>query len=216
MKQHISANKFKLTSSSVRACVSKLSLPITKSPKSWAFMITMIFTEMFEDKSFIYSPNCHEVNNYQFSSSFGHFWLEMCVIFYHYNIPGSFRHFVGKKKVLWPRGTGSKRISIGLKPLVNFIADHRHVDKKMSSSSVVPVVLWGSTPPSHCISCIITTYDQKTVVTGSTDGQLGIWDLRFADDGEIKVSPRGPGVYTGRDLGAYVFPKKSQVVTFLN
>lgn len=60
---------------------------------------------------------------------------------------------------------------------------------KMSSSSVVPVVLWGSTPPSHCISCIITTYDQKTIVTGSTDGQLGIWDLRFALDGEIKVSP---------------------------
>lgn len=59
----------------------------------------------------------------------------------------------------------------------------------MSSSSVVPVVLWGSTPPSHCISCIITTYDQKTIVTGSTDGQLGIWDLRFALDGEIKVSP---------------------------
>ncbi|KAJ7393799.1 WD repeat-containing protein 7 [Desmophyllum pertusum] len=60
----------------------------------------------------------------------------------------------------------------------------------MSSSSVVPVVLWGSTPPSHCISCIITTYNQKTIVTGSTDGQLGIWDLRFADDGEIKIIPR--------------------------
>ena len=53
----------------------------------------------------------------------------------------------------------------------------------MSSSSVVPVVLWGSTPPSHCISCIITTYDQKTIVTGSSDGQLGVWDLRFAEDG---------------------------------
>lgn len=68
----------------------------------------------------------------------------------------------------------------------------RNVDKisKMSSSSVVPVVLWGSTPPSHCISCIITTYDQKTVVTGSTDGQLGIWDLRFREHGEIKVIPR--------------------------
>ena len=72
----------------------------------------------------------------------------------------------------------------------------------MSSSSVVPVVLWGSTPPSHCISCIITTYDQKTVVTGSTDGQLGIWDLRFADDGEIKVRLRGPGIYTSCNLGA--------------
>ncbi|XP_044173279.1 WD repeat-containing protein 7-like isoform X2 [Acropora millepora] len=60
----------------------------------------------------------------------------------------------------------------------------------MSSSSVIPVVLWGNRPPSHCISCIITTYDQKTIVTGSTDGQLGIWDVRFADNGEIKIIPR--------------------------
>ena len=82
----------------------------------------------------------------------------------------------------------------------------------MSSSSVVPVVLWGSTPPSHCISCIITTYDQKTVVTGSTDGQLGIWDLRFADDGEIKVSMMGLGFTLYRDRKANVFPKKCQVV----
>lgn len=88
--------------------------------------------------------------------------------------------------------------------------------QKMSSSSVVPVVLWGSTPPSHCISCIITTYDQKTVVTGSTDGQLGIWDLRFADDGEIKVRLRGPGIYTGCNLIKLMFSqKKCQVVTLL-
>ena len=79
----------------------------------------------------------------------------------------------------------------------------------MSSSSVVPVVLWGSTPPSHCISCIITTYDQKTVVTGSTDGQLGIWDLRFANDGEIKVSLREPGVHSGGDIRTNVFQKVS-------
>lgn len=100
---------------------------------------------------------------------------------------------LSKERVLWPRRTESKRITIRLKPLIIIIVDHGDVDKNMSSSSVVPVVLWGSTPPAHCISCIITTYDQKTVVTGSTDGQLGIWDLRFADDGEIKVSLRGLG-----------------------
>ena len=84
----------------------------------------------------------------------------------------------------------------------------------MSSSSVVPVVLWGSTPPSHCISCIITTYDQKTIVTGSTDGQLGIWDLRFAEDGEIKVRAysctsllRG-----GQDLIFYWFCAEIQLI----
>ncbi|XP_048581651.1 WD repeat-containing protein 7 [Nematostella vectensis] len=60
----------------------------------------------------------------------------------------------------------------------------------MSSSSVVPVVLWGNHPPSHCISCITTTYDQKTIVTGSSDGQLGIWDLRFHANGEVNVVPR--------------------------
>lgn len=76
-----------------------------------------------------------------------------------------------------------------------FIRWEAHVNKavetaeNMSSSSVIPVVLWGNRPPSHCISCIITTYDQKTIVTGSTDGQLGIWDVRFADNGEIKVRP---------------------------
>lgn len=80
--------------------------------------------------------------------------------------------------------------------------------EKMSSSSVVPVVLWGSTPPSHSISCIITTYDQKTVVTGSTDGQLGIWDLRFADDGEIKVSLKGLGL-TLAAIERLMFSQKS-------
>ena len=59
---------------------------------------------------------------------------------------------------------------------------------KMSSSSVVPLVLWGNTPPSHTISCVISTYDQKTIVSGSHDGQLIIWDLRFSEDGAIKVS----------------------------
>ena len=60
----------------------------------------------------------------------------------------------------------------------------------MSSSNVVPVVLWGNSPPSHTISCIITTYDQKTIITGSTDGQLGVWDLRFGEECEIKVGIR--------------------------
>ena len=94
-----------------------------------------------------------------------------------------------EKKLRWQRGTESECFRWSRLLLSKIIVGARNVDKisKMSSSSVVPVVLWGSTPPSHCISCIITTYDQKTVVTGSTDGQLGIWDLRFREHGEIKV-----------------------------
>ena len=138
----------------------------------------------------------------------------MCVIFYHYNIPRSCRHVVGRKSIVaagnWRQAHYHRGNTAG-----HLYCGTQRCRQKMSSSSVVPVVLWGSTPPSHCISCIITTYDQKTVVTGSTDGQLGIWDLRFADDGEIKVSLRGPGICTGRDLKANVFPKKCQVVTFL-
>lgn len=174
----------------------------------------MSFTEMFEEKSFLYSPNCHKINNYKFSSSFGHFWQEMWVIFNYYDIPCSCRHIVGRKSIVAARDWEQAHYH-RVKTADQLYCGPQRCWQKMSSSSVVPVVLWGSTPPSHCISCVITTYDQKTVVTGSTDGQLGIWDLRFADDGEIKVSLRGRGVYIGGDLGASFFPKKCQVVTFL-
>lgn len=73
-------------------------------------------------------------------------------------------------------------------PLICIALQAHGVTIKMSSSSVVPVVLWGKSPPTHCISCITTTYDQKAIVTGSTDGQLGVWDLRFSEEGEINVS----------------------------
>ena len=69
-----------------------------------------------------------------------------------------------------------------------FVFRRRAHVPKMSSSSIVPVVLWGTSPPTHCISCITTTYDQKAIVTGSTDGQLGVWDLRFTTEGHINVS----------------------------
>lgn len=40
---------------------------------------------------------------------------------------------------------------------------------------VVPVVLWGKTAPTHCISCIYLSTDQKTLVTGCYDGQICVW-----------------------------------------
>ncbi len=40
---------------------------------------------------------------------------------------------------------------------------------------VVPVVLWGKNPPTHCISCIYLSDDQKTLVSGCYDGQICLW-----------------------------------------
>ena len=46
-----------------------------------------------------------------------------------------------------------------------------------SSNLVVPVVLWGRKPPTHCIAAILMTPDQKNIITGCNDGQIGIWDV---------------------------------------
>ncbi|CAH1251800.1 WDR7 [Branchiostoma lanceolatum] len=46
-----------------------------------------------------------------------------------------------------------------------------------SNNLAVPIVLWGHVPPTHCISAILLTSDQRTVVTGCHDGQICLWDL---------------------------------------
>lgn len=43
------------------------------------------------------------------------------------------------------------------------------------TSLVVPVVLWGKHAPTHCISCIYLSKDQKTLATGCYDGQICLW-----------------------------------------
>lgn len=57
----------------------------------------------------------------------------------------------------------------------------------MSSGTnlVVPIVLWGKYPPTHCISCIFLSADQKTLVTGCYDGQICLWQV---DPNTLKVS----------------------------
>ena len=47
----------------------------------------------------------------------------------------------------------------------------------MSSGLVIPVVLWGSTAPTHCVSAVLVTTDQRTIITGCHDGQICLWDL---------------------------------------
>ncbi|KAK0082310.1 hypothetical protein PV325_010690 [Microctonus aethiopoides] len=52
---------------------------------------------------------------------------------------------------------------------------------------VVPIVLWGRIAPTHCISCIYLSRDQKTLVTGCYDGQICLWQV---DPETLKMTPR--------------------------
>ncbi|XP_017768503.1 PREDICTED: WD repeat-containing protein 7 isoform X2 [Nicrophorus vespilloides] len=45
------------------------------------------------------------------------------------------------------------------------------------TSLVVPVVLWGKHAPTHCISCIYLSRDQRTLATGCYDGQICLWQV---------------------------------------
>ncbi|XP_076337758.1 WD repeat-containing protein Rbcn-3B isoform X2 [Tachypleus tridentatus] len=56
----------------------------------------------------------------------------------------------------------------------------------ISSQLVVPVTLWGQQAPTHCISSIYFTKDQKTIVTGCNDGQICLWDV----GNNLKITPR--------------------------
>lgn len=47
----------------------------------------------------------------------------------------------------------------------------------LSNHLIVPITLWGSQSPTHCISVVFLTADQKTVVTGCNDGQICLWDV---------------------------------------
>ncbi|XP_045461740.1 WD repeat-containing protein 7 isoform X6 [Harmonia axyridis] len=55
------------------------------------------------------------------------------------------------------------------------------------TSLVVPVVLWGKHPPTHCISCIFLSNDQKTLATGCYDGQICLWQV---DPDTLQMTPR--------------------------
>ncbi|XP_073987557.1 WD repeat-containing protein Rbcn-3B isoform X4 [Rhodnius prolixus] len=59
----------------------------------------------------------------------------------------------------------------------------------MSSGTnlVVPVVLWGKNPPTHCVSCVYLSRDQCTLITGCYDGQICLWRV---DPGTLKMTPR--------------------------
>lgn len=52
---------------------------------------------------------------------------------------------------------------------------------------VVPVVLWGHNAPTHCVSSVFLSRDQKTLVTGCYDGQICVWQM---DPESLKMTPR--------------------------
>lgn len=54
----------------------------------------------------------------------------------------------------------------------------------LANQLIVPITLWGNEAPTHCISAIYISNDQKTLATGTNDGHVCIWDLE---------RPTGPG-----------------------
>ncbi|XP_046440938.1 WD repeat-containing protein 7-like isoform X2 [Daphnia pulex] len=52
---------------------------------------------------------------------------------------------------------------------------------------VIPLMLWGESSPSHCISAIQISHDHCTLVTGSHDGQLCVWVM---DPNTYKATPK--------------------------
>ena len=72
-------------------------------------------------------------------------------------------------------------------PLLIIFPFHFSPSTKMTSGSgggnsslVVPMVMWGPRAPTHCISAIYLMRDQKTLVTGASDGQVILWEVNTA------------------------------------
>ncbi|XP_009992730.1 PREDICTED: WD repeat-containing protein 72 [Chaetura pelagica] len=53
-------------------------------------------------------------------------------------------------------------------------------------ASVQAVAVWGKIAPSHSITAIMITDDQQTIVTGSQEGHICLWDL----SSELKISSK--------------------------
>uniref|UniRef100_A0A4W6D6F4 WD repeat domain 7 n=1 Tax=Lates calcarifer TaxID=8187 RepID=A0A4W6D6F4_LATCA len=51
---------------------------------------------------------------------------------------------------------------------------------------VLPIVLWGRTAPTHCISSLLVMDDFSTIITGCHDGQICLWDMTP----ELGICPR--------------------------
>lgn len=56
---------------------------------------------------------------------------------------------------------------------------------------VLPIVLWGRTAPTHCISSLLVMDDFSTIITGCHDGQICLWDMTP----ELEVSVCAPALF---------------------
>ena len=59
-----------------------------------------------------------------------------------------------------------------------------------NSSLLVPMVMWGPHAPTHCISTIYLMRDQKTLVTGASDGQVILWEVSSSGPADWSLTPR--------------------------
>ncbi|KJE93029.1 hypothetical protein CAOG_03891 [Capsaspora owczarzaki ATCC 30864] len=48
-----------------------------------------------------------------------------------------------------------------------------------SQQLVIPIALWNQSAPSHCVTSLLVTEDQTTLVTGAKSGQLCFWSLHL-------------------------------------
>lgn len=58
-----------------------------------------------------------------------------------------------------------------------FSLPSRHISIMSGNNLVLPIVLWGRTAPTHCISSLLVMDDFSTIITGCHDGQICLWDM---------------------------------------
>jgi hypothetical protein len=67
---------------------------------------------------------------------------------------------------------------------VHYFSSQYIQDSYNMRTSLQAVALWGKKAPPHSITAIMITDDQQTIVTGSQEGQLCLWNL----SPDLKVS----------------------------
>lgn len=75
-------------------------------------------------------------------------------------------------------------------------------------ASVQAVALWGNAAPAHSITAVMITDDQQTIVTGSQEGQICLWDL----SSELKVRVRCVTGLPERRIGVLAFIIKNGII----
>ena len=60
-----------------------------------------------------------------------------------------------------------------------------------ASGLVVPIAMWGRRAPTHCVTVLYLLRDQKTLISGSFDGQVFLWTVdTTSDPSKWSIVPR--------------------------